>query len=316
MNPKVTVVIPAYNAEAYIAAAITSVLEQTYPNIELIVVNDGSSDGTEHIVKSFGENVRYIVHENKGLPAARNTGIAHSSGEYISFLDADDMYLAEKIEQQVRFLQQHPEYTVAYCHMYHFYDNAPTTLYRHTAVCPSGNVLDTLLDRFFGQADTLCIPRHVFDTVGVFNEAYRFGEDWELNIRIAKAGYTFGFINIPLIKMRITKNSWSSLQNQVGNKESHVRIFESLLLSTSLSKKESDHVKNSLRNMQFQLGIAHMLRGEKKESLAILAHIHPLSFVRKIIVYMITLLPIAVSQPLLRAAWRRNRRNLLQKVSI
>ncbi|MEZ5422426.1 MAG: glycosyltransferase [Pyrinomonadaceae bacterium] len=111
----VSAVIPAYNAESFLKETIESVLAQTYKNIECIVVNDGSTDGTAEVAKSFGDRIRYFEKPNGGVSSARNLGIANARGELIAFLDADDLWHAEKIEKQVAVLLKHGDLGMVYC---------------------------------------------------------------------------------------------------------------------------------------------------------------------------------------------------------
>ena len=101
-NNKVSIVIPSYNAARYVKEAVDSALAQTYKNVEVIVVDDGSTDGTKKILAPYSESkkIRYIYEENKGLAGARNTGIKNSSGEYVAFLDADDLFCREKLRNK------------------------------------------------------------------------------------------------------------------------------------------------------------------------------------------------------------------------
>lgn len=112
--PLVSVIMPAYNARPYIAEAINSVLEQDYPHVELIVIDDGSRDGTAECAESFGERVKVIRQANAGVAAARNKGLAEARGELIAFLDADDVWLPGKLKAQVEYLHAHPETGVVY----------------------------------------------------------------------------------------------------------------------------------------------------------------------------------------------------------
>lgn len=105
-NPKISIVIPAYNASNYLAEAIDSALAQTYPNVEIIVVNDGSKDdgATERVALSYGDRIRYFVKENGGSSSALNMGIANMTGEWFSWLSHDDLYLPDKLEKQVSYM--------------------------------------------------------------------------------------------------------------------------------------------------------------------------------------------------------------------
>ena len=115
---EISVVIPAYNHGRFLREAIDSVLAQTYAPLEIIVVDDGSTDDTEQIVRSYGDRVRYIRQQNAGVGAARNNGIANARGEYVAFLDSDDLWLPEKLAVQVEYMRRHPECAacaVPYC---------------------------------------------------------------------------------------------------------------------------------------------------------------------------------------------------------
>jgi glycosyltransferase involved in cell wall biosynthesis len=112
-----SVIIPAYNREAYLGAAIASVLTQTYPVTEIIVVDDGSTDRTAAISGAYGPPVRCITQENRGAGAARNTGLNAARGDFVALLDSDDLWLERKLEQQVAYLQTHPGTDLVFCRM-------------------------------------------------------------------------------------------------------------------------------------------------------------------------------------------------------
>src|SRR5438132_1599837 len=111
----VSVVIPVYNGERYLADAIQSVRDQTYQNFEVIVVDDGSTDGSADVAQRFGEAIRYVHQANGGVCKARNAGIAAARGAYIAFLDQDDLWLPDKLAAQVTYLDSHPEVGAVYC---------------------------------------------------------------------------------------------------------------------------------------------------------------------------------------------------------
>src|SRR5215208_1895402 len=115
-SPSFSVIIPAYNNAEYLGDAINSVVNQSYPNFELIVVNDASPDNAAEVIKSFTDpRVKYVEHQvNKGLSAARNTGILNASGDYIALLDGDDYFHPDKLKLHAEFLEAHPEVDVTY----------------------------------------------------------------------------------------------------------------------------------------------------------------------------------------------------------
>src|SRR5690242_5160744 len=107
---KVSIVIPVYGAEQYVSAAVQSAIKQTYKNLEILIIDDGSPDKSIEICQQFTDSrIKIIRQKNRGLPGARNTGIRHAQGEYIGFLDADDIWLPEKIEKHVEHLDNSPD---------------------------------------------------------------------------------------------------------------------------------------------------------------------------------------------------------------
>src|SRR5262245_42249310 len=110
----VSVVMPVYNGERHLREAIDSVLRQTHRNLELIVVDDGSTDGSAEIARAFGDQVRLIRQANVGSAVARNVGIASARGEFVAFIDADDGWVSNKLELQVRYLVEHPDVGMVY----------------------------------------------------------------------------------------------------------------------------------------------------------------------------------------------------------
>ena len=117
----VSAIIPVYNCERYLAEAIESVLNQTYQPIEVIVINDGSTDDTEAVAKRFDSSIRYYAHPNKGLGATRNRGVELAQGHFIAFLDADDLWVADKIERQMAYFDDGPDLDMAFGYVQQFY---------------------------------------------------------------------------------------------------------------------------------------------------------------------------------------------------
>jgi glycosyltransferase involved in cell wall biosynthesis len=144
--PLVSVVVPAYNAERFLARAMRSALAQTYTNLELIVVDDGSTDATVEVIRSFRDpRVQYLSQPNHGQGAARNHGIMSSAGRYVTFLDADDAYLPAKVQRQVQFLETHREYQVVFCDALHVFSRRPGQLLMRKATAGSSDIFRELL---------------------------------------------------------------------------------------------------------------------------------------------------------------------------
>jgi glycosyltransferase involved in cell wall biosynthesis len=182
----VSVVIPAYNCADFVGAAIESVLTQTHPALEIIAINDGSTDGTEGVLKSFGTRVRALSQPNRGMSAARNRGCELANGEWVAFLDADDTWLPEKLEKQLR-AGEDPEVGLVYTNRYNIgaKGDLPDVQSEIEPMC-SGDVFLHLLT--IGNnitASSVLVRRSIVRDFGGFEQSIRGTEDWDLWIRIA-----------------------------------------------------------------------------------------------------------------------------------
>lgn len=185
-QPLVSIIIPTYNKEEYIKKALESVLNQTYKEIEVIVIDDGSIDNTQEIVKSFNNTrIIYIWQENKGAAAARNTGIKKAQGKYIAFLDSDDLWLKEKLEKQVRFLEENPEMGLLGTGCYQI--NYKREIMGKKIFPTKNKVLQGILIKYnpFIQSSVM-VRKEVFDKIDSYDESFSQSEDYELWLRIAK----------------------------------------------------------------------------------------------------------------------------------
>ncbi len=194
-SPLVSVIIPAYNQAEFLPATLQSVLNQTYPHFEIIVVNDASTDNTDEVMKGFKDpRIRYIVHEqNQRLSAARNTGILASRGEIIFLLDADDLFHPEKLQRHVEFLKAHPEIGVSYNARFELNHSADTI--REMWRPPLTVTLKDLILGFpFSPSDTVVRREWAFK-VGLFDPAVGTAEDTDFPCRLALAGCKFAGID-------------------------------------------------------------------------------------------------------------------------
>jgi len=190
--PKVSVIIPCYNHGRYLGQAIRSVLDQTFTDFEVVVVDDGSTDNTSEVTHSFEDHrVQYVWQENKGLPGARNTGIRASGGEYIAFLDADDWFLLGKLEAQAGFLDEHPEAGLVASGWIET-DEQGNALRRvepwhwKADLGLAGCVMGLPL-----VVDCVLVRRCWLDAVGLFDECLHWREDWDLWLRLVADGCHF-----------------------------------------------------------------------------------------------------------------------------
>jgi glycosyltransferase involved in cell wall biosynthesis len=200
--PLVSVIIPTHNCADYIADAIESVLAQTYGEYEIIVVDDGSTDGTKSALAPYMGKIHHLHQDNRGVSAARNAGIARARGEYIAFLDADDIWFPMKLDLQVRALKAHPEAGLAFTDFLDFDESGVTRQSRlntwpqarawfdrqriEDTEIACGPMYEDLLQTNWIHASSAVVKRHVLGVVGLFDEACLSGEDTELWLRVAR----------------------------------------------------------------------------------------------------------------------------------
>ncbi|MEC4983638.1 MAG: glycosyltransferase family A protein, partial [Oscillatoria sp. PMC 1076.18] len=232
LPPLVSVIIPAYNAEAFIERTLISVLDQTYANLEVIVVDDGSRDRTAAIVKDFAardERVILLQQKNAGVAAARNLAIAHAQGEFIAPIDADDIWYPENIAKQVQLLAK-ADSSVGLAYSWSIdinENNLPTGNFRASQI--AGNVFKTLLcHNFIGNSSATLIRKNCFDKVGGYSTELKAKnaqgcEDWDLYLRLAEL-YQFCVVPEFLIGYRKIQGSMSG--NYSGMAKSHSLMLE------------------------------------------------------------------------------------------
>ncbi|MDD5593811.1 MAG: glycosyltransferase, partial [Candidatus Margulisbacteria bacterium] len=182
--PEVSVIIPAYNYAAYTVEAVESVLAQTYKDYELIVVDDGSTDGTGEALRRFGDRIRYFYKTNGGACSARNFGIQRAQGRYIALLDCDDLFLPAKLETSLKAFTD-KRTGLVYTGVY-LIDAAGKVTGENRTPGHSGRVLEQLVLSNFINNPSVVIDRECFDRVGLFDEKMFFAADWDMWLRIAE----------------------------------------------------------------------------------------------------------------------------------
>jgi glycosyltransferase involved in cell wall biosynthesis len=224
-NPLVSVIIPMFNSEEYIADTLSSVLGQTYKNIEIIVVDDASTDNSKEVVSLYGTQVTCVSDGKKrGYPSmVRNLGLLHAKGELFTFFDSDDLMLPHKLEAQVNFLRKHPDVSAAVVDYVNFTEQGEFDK-THFQTCPNlsnilknvpegGSIILTplrtrsiLTEENFASLNSLLLRKCAIDEVGALDEDLMIGEDFELVYRIAmKQG--IGIVNTVGFKRRIHENN-------------------------------------------------------------------------------------------------------------
>ncbi|MBF2008608.1 MAG: glycosyltransferase [Chlorogloeopsis fritschii C42_A2020_084] len=208
--PTISVIIPAYNAESTILDTIASVQKQTFSDFELIVINDGSRDRTLKLLNEIKDSrLKVFSYKNGGLSVARNRGIYHAKGDFITFLDADDLWTTDKLELQLEALQKHPEAGVAYSWSY-FMDDKNEYCNTGQPILFQGNVFANLLTwNFIASGSNPLIRRQAIESVGDFEPSVSGAADWDYWLRLA-AQWSFVVVPKPQVFYRQSSSSMSS----------------------------------------------------------------------------------------------------------
>jgi glycosyltransferase involved in cell wall biosynthesis len=194
---RVSVIIPAYNQGCFLVSAIESVLAQTYQDFEIVVVDDGSTDNTAEVAQSYSDpRVRYVYQDNRGLSAARNTGIRHSAGEFLSFLDSDDLFLPEKLELLTAVLDDRSDVGFVAGQAQPIDEQGkPTGKLFATPLPENGR---ELLNGNPLHVGSVLLRREWQERVGFFDESLRSYEDWDMWLRLARAGCRMSWVARPV----------------------------------------------------------------------------------------------------------------------
>jgi len=236
--PRVSVIIPTYNRLPMLNEAVQSVLEQDFEDFELIVVDDGSTDGTSEEMKRYGGRVSVIEHtENRGVSAARNRGILHARGKLIAFLDSDDLWVKGKLKIQVSFLDDNPHYPLCYTdEIWIRKGKRVNPMKKHSKY--SGWIFEKCLPLCTISPSSALMRKNLFPKVGLFDEALSVCEDYDFWLRVS-ARFPIFFINRKLIIKRgghpdqLSQRSW-------GNDRYRVMALEKLLSEAFLKPEERE----------------------------------------------------------------------------
>lgn len=223
MNNKISIIIPVFNTEKYLAEAIESVLSQTLKPTEIIVVDDGSTDKSVEIARQFEPLVRIISQANKGVGAARNVGIQETSGDFLAFLDADDFWTENKLEIQLSYLENNPKTDMVFGYVEQFISSELPDEHKSN--------LKSELDKMQGfVAGAMLIKKTTFLKAGFFNEKLELGEFIDWFSRAKDLGLTFQVLNEIVLKRRIHTSNMGIYKKQ------HLKDYTTLL-RTALARK-------------------------------------------------------------------------------
>lgn len=254
---KISVIIPTYNRIFFLKRSIDSVLEQSLKPYEVIIVDDGSSDGTSTMIKKNYPKINLICQENKGVSAARNIGIRASSGDWVCFLDSDDEWKKNKLSEQMLAIKKNTNYS--FCHSNEeWIKNGKKINQKKKHKKYGGNIFKECLDMCRISPSSVMINKSVFDDIGFFNEDLVVCEDYELWLRIC-AHYKVLFVDEPLII------KYGGHEGQLSNSIESIEYYRIKALEYLLSTEMTyENKKEAVKILLFKLGI--YLNGLKKRN--------------------------------------------------
>ena len=261
--PLVSVIIPTFNRARMLKAAIDSVLAQEYQNIELIVVDDDSTDTSAELLKTYGQDLTVISQKNAGVSAARNAGIAAASGRYIAFLDSDDLWLPQKLTRQIQFFTLHPEVLICQTEEIWMRDGRRVNpKLRHQKL--SGMIFEPSLHLCLVSPSAVMIRRSLFKEVGLFDESLPACEDYDLWLRVS-CRYPVYLIPTPLIIKR--GGHPDQLSKAPGLDKYRIQSLVKILESSLLSRGQTAAALKVLKEKCAIYAGGCIQRGRKEESL-------------------------------------------------
>jgi cellulose synthase/poly-beta-1,6-N-acetylglucosamine synthase-like glycosyltransferase len=316
----VSIIIPAYNVALYIAETLDSVFAQTFTDFEVIIVNDGSPDTTEleRALEPYLDRIQYLKQENRGASAARNTGLQAAKGDWVAFLDADDLWLPNYLEQQLRFIQQ--ENVDFVC--------ADAAVFSESSV-DHQTYMDALMPATPGESPAngkvtflglvgaeqslitsgIVSRRAPILEVGLFDEALRNAQDYDLWLRLARHGVRMAYQRQVLLCYRRHENSLSGSALNIYRRE--LRVFDKIEQAYGLTPAERSEALPVIRHrratLQFEIGKLHLIEGEFSQARASFLDANRLSRTMKTAIASWTS---RLAPRLLRAAYTRHLKRL------
>ncbi len=257
MNPQVSVVIPTHNRKNIVNDAIDSVLKQEPINYEVIVVDDGSTDGTKEYLESLDLPIRIVQKENAGVASARNEGIRTATGKYIAFLDSDDLWLPGILEAQIEYLDTHSDVPLVYVDQY---IESHGTMLDNTRFDASNTSFEQkekfdlpgfITNQAPIHASAVMVRKSVFDEVGLFDESLKIHEDTDMWNRISEK-YKMGFIEKPLSIFRWEKEPEHLLKPElrelfISEGRKYMNLYESRRKGLGVTPREENAIAESYR---------------------------------------------------------------------
>jgi hypothetical protein len=267
-NHLVTTIIPTFNHGRFICDALDSVISQSYKEIEIIVVDDGSIDDTVERVAKYGNAVKYLYQENRGCGPARNTGIIKACGNFVAFLDADDIWQKEKIEKQIEVINAYPGTGVVGCGFNYIDNNGK---FKSKPIIKrnykrSNALYNDLMVRniIYGSSSGALVKKECFNKVGLFDEKLPYREDWDMWFRIGRI-YDIRFVEEALVYIRLHRERMTAgdpkriKEGQRKALNKHIKTYPMLYKLKALSYIYGDVGEEFLVRKRHLLGLAHLL---------------------------------------------------------
>jgi glycosyltransferase involved in cell wall biosynthesis len=243
--PAVSVILTTYNRSSFLPEALESISGQDYKDFELIVVDDGSTDTTRQVIRPYLHRLTYIGHtSNRGVSAARNTGLIHASGQFICFLDSDDLWKKKKLSSQIRFLQTHPGYRICYTNEI-WLRNGQWLNQKLKHKKFSGYIFERLLPLCIISPSSVMISRQVFARTGYFDESFPACEDYDLWLRIG-CRFPIGYLEDRLIVKRGGHGDQLS-QKFIGLDKLRIKALLKILESGALNSQQKEITREALK---------------------------------------------------------------------
>lgn len=267
VQPRVSVVIPTYNRSDFLCEAVDSVLAQTFRDFEILIVDDGSTDGTRGVVdEKYGKDsrVHYIYRENSGGPAApRNTGIAKARGDFIALLDHDDLWLPKKLDFQIQALDEHPEASLCFSDALVRGKDSETSYFKMMKF-EGPPTLKRMLESDYIPSASAVVKKTCFERLGGFDETIKAADDWDMWIRVL-AQYEAVFVDKPLYVHRLHEDQMS--HNKVLTRRSALQVYQkhkALYLREGIGP---ERMQERLVAAQAAWAVERIGRGEIQEAL-------------------------------------------------
>ncbi len=287
--PKVSIIIPTYNRQSYLSGVIKSVLDQTFDDFEVVLIDDGSTDQTKEVVEKYintqPDKIKYFYQGNKGPSAARNNGIKQASGEYIAFLDDDDEWLPDKLKYQIDGFSQNQNIGLVYTDYYIIVEGSSAPHIHHCEEFNRARFETMFYIKNLISTPTIMVRKKCFEKAGLFDENLDVAEDWDMWLRLFRR---YDFLRIPQPLVKVNVNAISQSSDGDKNLANDLKFLDKIFSEPGIKSKALKAKSYSYR--YYKAAIAYRENGNiKKMRNAILKSImlYPLIFFSKDFFYFI-----------------------------